>query len=52
MSCIKAARAFTGREKIAKVEGAYHGLYDYAEVSQTYNPSNWGDAAPSAEQSR
>jgi glutamate-1-semialdehyde 2,1-aminomutase len=43
MSCIKAARAFTGREKIAKVEGAYHGLYDYAEVSQTSNPSNWGD---------
>jgi glutamate-1-semialdehyde 2,1-aminomutase len=44
MSCIKAARAFTGREKIAKVEGAYHGLYDYAEVSQTSNPANWGDA--------
>jgi glutamate-1-semialdehyde 2,1-aminomutase len=44
MSCLKAARAFTGREKIAKAEGAYHGLYDYAEVSQTSNPSNWGDA--------
>ena len=43
MSCLKAARAFTGREKIAKVEGAYHGMYDYAEVSQTSNPSNWGD---------
>jgi glutamate-1-semialdehyde 2,1-aminomutase len=43
MSCIKAARAFTGREKIAKVEGAYHGIYDYAEISQTSNPSNWGD---------
>jgi len=43
MSCVKAARAFTGRSKIAKVEGAYHGLYDYAEVSQTSNPSNWGD---------
>lgn len=43
MSCVKAARAFTGRSKIAKVEGAYHGLYDYAEVSQTANPSNWGD---------
>ena len=43
MSCLKAARAFTGRHKIAKVEGAYHGLYDYAEVSQTSNPSNWGD---------
>ena len=42
MACLKAARAFTGRPKIAKVEGAYHGLYDYAEVSQTANPSNWG----------
>jgi glutamate-1-semialdehyde 2,1-aminomutase len=43
MSCIKAARAFTGRAKIAKVEGSYHGLYDYAEVSQTSKPANWGD---------
>jgi glutamate-1-semialdehyde 2,1-aminomutase len=42
MSCLKAARAFTGRPKIAKVEGAYHGLYDYAEVSQTASPANWG----------
>ncbi len=44
MSCVKASRAFTGRSKIAKVEGAYHGLYDYAEVSQTSKPENWGDA--------
>ncbi len=44
MGCLKAARAFTGRPKIAKVEGAYHGLYDYAEISQTANPTNWGDA--------
>ncbi|HPF47331.1 MAG: aspartate aminotransferase family protein [Alphaproteobacteria bacterium] len=44
MSCIKAARAFTGKSKIAKAEGAYHGLYDYAEVSQTSKPENWGDA--------
>lgn len=43
MSCLKAARAYTGRPKIAKVEGAYHGLYDYAEVSQTAKPSNWGN---------
>ncbi len=28
MNCIHAARAFTGRSKIAKVDGAYHGLYD------------------------
>jgi glutamate-1-semialdehyde 2,1-aminomutase len=44
MACLKAARAFTGRAKIAKVEGAYHGLYDYAEISQTANPSNWGSS--------
>ncbi|MCP5073664.1 MAG: aspartate aminotransferase family protein [Rhodobacteraceae bacterium] len=43
MSCLKAARAYTGRAKIAKVEGSYHGLYDYAEVSQTAKPVNWGD---------
>ena len=44
MSCLKAARAYSGRAKIAKVEGSYHGLYDYAEVSQTSKPENWGDA--------
>jgi glutamate-1-semialdehyde 2,1-aminomutase len=33
MTAIKAARAYTGRPKIAKCEGAYHGSYDYAEVS-------------------
>lgn len=43
MAMIKASRAYTGRPKIAKAEGAYHGTYDYAEVSQGSNPSNWGD---------
>jgi len=42
MGAMKASRAFTSRPKIAKVEGAYHGLYDYAEVSQTSRPSSWG----------
>ena len=28
MNCVHAARAFTGRSSIAKVDGAYHGLYD------------------------
>ncbi len=42
MGMLKASRAFTGRPKIAKVEGAYHGLYDYAEISQTSNPERWG----------
>ena len=44
MGAVKAARAFTGRAKIAKAEGAYHGAYDYAEVSQTSNPDNWGSS--------
>ncbi len=43
MGCLKASRAYTGRPKIAKAEGAYHGLYDYAEVSQLANPDTWGD---------
>lgn len=43
MAMIKLSRAFTGKPKIAKAEGAYHGTYDFAEVSQTANPDNWGD---------
>ena len=43
MAMIKASRAYTGRSKIAKAEGAYHGTYDFAEVSQTASPDNWGD---------
>lgn len=42
MAGMKAARAFTGKHKIAKVEGSYHGAYDYAEVSQAPTPDNWG----------
>src|ERR1700722_18551757 len=44
MLAVKAARAFTGRPKIAKFEGAYHGVYDYAEVSEGPTPDDWGDA--------
>jgi glutamate-1-semialdehyde 2,1-aminomutase len=44
MTALKTARAFTGRPMIAKVEGAYHGGYDYAEVSQNASPATWGDA--------
>src|ERR1700694_5032592 len=31
MMAIQAARAFTGKSKIAKFEGCYHGAYDHAE---------------------
>tara|TARA_B100001115_G_scaffold184462_1_gene187044 strand:- start:7 stop:1326 length:1320 start_codon:yes stop_codon:yes gene_type:complete len=43
MTMIKASRAYNGKFKIAKAEGTYHGTYDYAEISQTSNPTNWGD---------
>ena len=46
MMALKAARAFTGRPKIAKCEGAYHGSYDYAEVSLDPSPADWGGNAP------
>jgi glutamate-1-semialdehyde-2,1-aminomutase len=45
MFAIKAARAITGRRKIAKFEGAFHGTYDWAEVSVRSNPENWGKGA-------
>jgi glutamate-1-semialdehyde 2,1-aminomutase len=43
MAMIKAARAYTGKPKIAKAEGGYHGSFDTAEVSQSSSPANWGD---------
>ena len=42
MMAIKAARAFTGRDRIAKFEGAYHGYYDDVQVSFSSVPDNWG----------
>ena len=33
MFAMRLARAFTGRRKIARIEGGYHGTHDYAEVS-------------------
>src|SRR6202140_3761585 len=44
MLAVKAARAFTGRHKIAKFEGAYHGIYDYVAVSEGPAADNWGDS--------
>ena len=42
MHAIKMARIYTGREKIIKVEGAYHGSYDPVKVSEFVRPSQWG----------
>jgi glutamate-1-semialdehyde 2,1-aminomutase len=33
MHAMRVARAFTGREKIVKFEGQYHGVHDYALIS-------------------
>ncbi len=49
MMAIKAARAYTGRDRIAKFEGAYHGYYDDVQVSFSSGPANWGpDDAPAS----
>ncbi|MBM3540953.1 MAG: aspartate aminotransferase family protein [Alphaproteobacteria bacterium] len=42
MFAIKAARAATGKPGVAKIEGAYHGAYDWIEASQTGTPETWG----------
>ena len=44
MFAIRAARAYTGRNKIAKAEGAYHGSYDSVEISLTPPPDTAGPA--------
>jgi glutamate-1-semialdehyde 2,1-aminomutase len=43
MFAVKLARAFTGRSKIAKFEGHYHGYYDYVQVSFNSSLGNWGE---------
>ena len=48
MMALKAARAHTGKPKIAKCEGAYHGSYDFAEVSLDSAPESWGNADPNS----
>lgn len=49
MMAIKTARAFTGRSKIAKIEGAYHGGDDSVAVSVAPTPDRWGpDDAPAS----
>lgn len=42
MVAIKGARAHTGRTRIAKCEGGYHGQYDLVEASFLPTPENWG----------
>jgi glutamate-1-semialdehyde 2,1-aminomutase len=45
MHAMRVARAFTGRDKIVKFEGQYHGVHDYALISVAPNDmSELGDA--------
>jgi glutamate-1-semialdehyde 2,1-aminomutase len=45
MHAMRIARAYTGRTKIVKFEGQYHGVHDYALISVTPdNMSDLGDA--------
>jgi glutamate-1-semialdehyde 2,1-aminomutase len=48
MMALKAARAFTGRPKIARFEGSYHGSYDFAEVGYVSPPEQWTDGDPAS----
>ena len=41
---LRAARAFTGRTRFAKVEGGYHGTHDGVTVSVRVDPSIAGEA--------
>jgi glutamate-1-semialdehyde 2,1-aminomutase len=44
---MRLARGFTGRTKIIKFEGAYHGNHDYAQISTTpQRESNFPDGLP------
>jgi len=54
LNTIRAARAVTGKSKIAKVEGGYHGSHDQVSVSVRVNPAKAGkrehpDAMPATE---
>ena len=43
LNTIRAARAVTGKSKIAKVEGGYHGSHDQVSVSVRVNPAKAGE---------
>lgn len=43
LNTIRAARAFTGKSRFAKVEGGYHGTHDAVTVSIRVDPAQAGD---------
>jgi glutamate-1-semialdehyde 2,1-aminomutase len=50
LMAIRCARAATGRQKIMKMEGGYHGSYELAEVSLVPFPDRRGDLKAPASQ--
>lgn len=49
MHALKCARAYTGKDKIAKFEGHYHGTHDYAQISgrlSTAGPAHDPESTP------
>ena len=45
MMAVRAARAFTGREKVIKAEGGYHGMWEQVPVAQPQHPTPQGVSA-------
>lgn len=45
MTAMRALRAFSGRDLVAKFEGHYHGTHDYAQVSTQPTPKGSGRRA-------
>ena len=45
LNTLRAARAFTGRNRFAKVEGGYHGTHDGVTVSVRVDPARAGNPA-------
>ena len=48
LNAVRVARAFTGRHKIAKFEGGYHGSHEYASVSVHPPASKLDPTGPTA----
>jgi glutamate-1-semialdehyde 2,1-aminomutase len=44
LHAIRLAEAYTGKRKIVKMEGAYHGLHDAVMVSVKPTEENWGSS--------
>ncbi|WP_101295774.1 aspartate aminotransferase family protein [Halegenticoccus soli] len=42
MHAIRVARAYSGRDKILKIEGSYHGVHDYVLISKSTPEGKWG----------